>query len=72
MDVKNIKSHLQWWEKHESMFFTIGFLAQQILGIVESQNKMKTIFFQKSNPYQSTKMSSTIQLLIFLILTSWS
>jgi hypothetical protein len=46
MDVKNIKSHLQWWEKHESMFSTIGFLAHQILGIIESQNEMK-MFFSK-------------------------
>jgi hypothetical protein len=28
---------LQWWEKCETMFFTIGFLTHQILNIVESQ-----------------------------------
>jgi hypothetical protein len=31
MDTKDIKCPLQWWEKHESMFPTIGFLACQIL-----------------------------------------
>jgi len=29
MDVKNIKCPIEWWEKHESMFPTIGFLACQ-------------------------------------------
>jgi hypothetical protein len=28
---------LQWWEKCETMFLTIGFLTHQILNIVESQ-----------------------------------
>jgi hypothetical protein len=36
VDVKDIKNLLQWWEKHESRFFAIGFLAKQILGIVGS------------------------------------
>jgi hypothetical protein len=27
MDVKEIKCPLQWWDKHEGMFPTIGFLA---------------------------------------------
>lgn len=44
MDVKNRKSHRHWWEKLESMFSTINFLAHQILSIVESQNEMKMIF----------------------------
>jgi len=26
LDVKNIKCLLQWWDKHEAMFLTIGFL----------------------------------------------
>jgi hypothetical protein len=30
MDVKDIKCSLQWWEKHESMFPTIGFCVKQI------------------------------------------
>jgi hypothetical protein len=29
MDVKNIKCPFEWWEKHESMLPTIGFLACQ-------------------------------------------
>ncbi len=37
MDPKEIKCLLQWWQKHETMFPTIGFLTRQILGIVESQ-----------------------------------
>ncbi len=37
MDPKEIKCPLQWWQKHESTFPTIGFLAQQILRIVGSQ-----------------------------------
>jgi hypothetical protein len=27
LDVKNIKYFLQWWDKHEAMFLTIGFLT---------------------------------------------
>jgi hypothetical protein len=27
LDVKDIKCPLQWWQKHEVMFPTIGFLA---------------------------------------------
>jgi hypothetical protein len=27
VDMKNIKCPLQWWDMHESMFPTIGFLA---------------------------------------------
>jgi hypothetical protein len=37
VDPKEIKCPLQWWQKHESMFPTIGFLTQQILGIFGSQ-----------------------------------
>jgi hypothetical protein len=37
VDVKNIKRPLQWWEKHKSMFPTIVFCANQILGIVGFQ-----------------------------------
>jgi hypothetical protein len=43
MDVKDIKYILQWWEKHESSFHIVGFLAKQILGIVGSQIKTKRI-----------------------------
>ncbi len=45
MDTKDIKCPLQWWEKHESIFPTIGFLACQILIIIDSQIKTKQIFF---------------------------
>jgi hypothetical protein len=44
MDPKEIKWPLQWWQKHESMFPIVGFLVQQILGIVESQIETKRIF----------------------------
>jgi hypothetical protein len=44
VDVKNIKCPLQWWEKHESMFLTIGFCARQILGIIGFQIETKKIF----------------------------
>ncbi len=44
MDLKEIKCPPQWWQKHESMFPTVGFLAQQILGIVGSQIETKRIF----------------------------
>jgi hypothetical protein len=37
VNAKDIKCLLEWWEKHESLFFTINvFLAYQILGIVGS------------------------------------
>jgi hypothetical protein len=29
MDVKDIKCPLQWWEKHENMFLTIGFCSKE-------------------------------------------
>jgi hypothetical protein len=45
MDIKNIKCPLQWWEKHENMFPTIGFCAKQILRIVGFQIETKIIFF---------------------------
>jgi hypothetical protein len=39
--LKDTKYPPQQWQKHEAMFSTIGFLAQQILGIVESQIETK-------------------------------
>ncbi len=30
VDVKEIKCHLQWWQKHESIFPTMGFLIRRI------------------------------------------
>jgi hypothetical protein len=44
MDPKEIKCPLQRWQKHESIFPIVGFLAQQILGIVESQIETGRIF----------------------------
>jgi hypothetical protein len=49
VDVKDIKNILQWWEKHESRFHIVGFLAKQILGIVGSQIETKRIFFSYWN-----------------------
>ncbi len=42
--VENIKFFFQWWEKHESMFPTIGFLAHQILSIIGPQIEIERIF----------------------------
>jgi len=44
VDVNKIKHPLQWWEKHEAMFPTIGFLVHQILKIVGFQIETKRIF----------------------------
>jgi hypothetical protein len=44
VDVKEIKCPFQWWEKHETMFPTIGFLICQILRIVGSQIEIERIF----------------------------
>jgi hypothetical protein len=44
LDVKDIKCPLQWWQKHEAMFPTIGFLARQTLGIVGFQIETERIF----------------------------
>jgi hypothetical protein len=45
VDPKEIKCFLQWWQKHESMFPIVGFLAQQILRIVGLQIEIEKIFF---------------------------
>jgi hypothetical protein len=44
VDVKNIKNPLQWWERLESRFLVVGFLAKQILRIVNSQIETEHIF----------------------------
>jgi hypothetical protein len=31
VDSKGIKSPLEWWEKNESLFFTVGFLTDRFL-----------------------------------------
>jgi hypothetical protein len=45
MNVKDIKYHRQWLEKHEFMFPIIRFLAYQILSIIGSQLMLKGFFF---------------------------
>jgi hypothetical protein len=44
VDVKNIKNPFQQWEKHESRFFAIGFLAKQKFKFVSSQIETEFIF----------------------------
>jgi hypothetical protein len=44
VDVKDIKCPLEWWEKHESLFSTITFLAHQILAIVGFQIEIERTF----------------------------
>jgi hypothetical protein len=44
VDVKDIKNILQTWEKHESRFDIVGFLAKKILSIVGFQIEIKHIF----------------------------
>jgi len=41
---KDIKCYMQWWQKNESVFPIIGFLAQQILRIVGSHIESKAFF----------------------------
>jgi hypothetical protein len=41
---KDIKCYMQWWQKNESVFPIIGFLAQQILRIVGSHIESKVFF----------------------------
>jgi hypothetical protein len=51
MNVKDIKCHRQWLEKHEFMFPVIRFLAYQILSIIGSQTGVKRIFFFDENVF---------------------
>jgi hypothetical protein len=44
VNIKNIKCPLQWWEKYETMFPTIGFFARQVLSIVGSQIEVEFFF----------------------------
>ncbi len=43
VDVKEIQHIFQWWEKYESMFPIVSFLACQILNIVGSQIEIEII-----------------------------
>jgi len=42
--VKKQLNHLAWWKTHEVQFSHVGFVAQQILGIVGSQIEAKRVF----------------------------
>jgi hypothetical protein len=44
MDNEKIICPLKWWEKHESLFLIVRFLAMQILGIPRSQIETEHIF----------------------------
>jgi hypothetical protein len=44
VDVKDIKNPLQWWERLESRFLVVGFLAKQILRIEDSHMETEHIF----------------------------
>jgi hypothetical protein len=51
MDTKNIKCPFEWWEKHESVFPIVEFLAYQILKIVGSQIEIEKVFSLVRNTY---------------------
>jgi hypothetical protein len=51
---KDIKWPFQWWEKHETMFPTFGFLACQISSIIGSQIETE-IFFSLAGIFTSLK-----------------
>jgi hypothetical protein len=44
VDAKNVKCFFQCWEKHESMFSIVVFIAHKILSIVGSQIEFEKIF----------------------------
>ncbi len=44
MNSKEIKCPLAWWEKHESLFPRVEFLARQIIAILGSQIETENIF----------------------------
>jgi hypothetical protein len=60
MNVKDIKCHYQWLEKHEFMFLIIRFLAYQILSIIGAQINVKRIFFFGENVFKFKQMLFTI------------
>jgi hypothetical protein len=43
VDLKEINNPLQWWEKHESRFPIMTFLARQILRTIDSQIETERI-----------------------------
>ncbi len=44
VDAKDIKFLFQWWEKYESMFYIVRFIAHKTLSIVGSQIEFEKIF----------------------------
>jgi hypothetical protein len=44
-NMKDVKCHFHWWEKHQSMFSTIGLFNYQILKIILDTNWDGKIFF---------------------------
>ncbi len=60
MDPKDIKCHLQWWGKYETVFPIVGFLAYQILSIVRSQIEIIFFFFCK-HVYKPKEMSFIVK-----------
>jgi hypothetical protein len=44
VDAKDIKCPSKWWQKHNTMFSTIGFLINQLLEIVGFQIETKRNF----------------------------
>jgi hypothetical protein len=44
VDMKDIKSPLLWWEKHNCRFLVVGLQARHILGIVGFQIEMEHFF----------------------------
>ncbi len=74
VDVKNIKCHFQWRQKHKTMFLIIGFLNHQILWIIESQIEMKRFFSLVGMLTILTRCHLQLDNLNFLIFlrTNWS
>jgi hypothetical protein len=61
MDAKNIKCLLEWCKKHETMFSIVDILTIHILGIVNFQIEIETIFSLVWNCHQFEEMLFTIK-----------
>jgi hypothetical protein len=59
VDSKEIKCLLEWRAKHETMFITVDFLAQEILRIVGL--RLKGFFFFSKDIYKLEEISITIK-----------
>jgi hypothetical protein len=60
VDANEIKCSLQWWEKHEFVFFTLGFLACQ-KKTLQGQKILKYNFFVNQYIHQFKEISITIK-----------